>query len=111
MRYYINTKARLVAKGGLSRPEVRSPLLFPVDKSALGRDLFRQDHATSINAEATKRREDLGQDSKQHAGHYQRVLRERWEALPESERAAWVTKAEKLNTQGSESWDDPQIYR
>jgi len=59
---------------------------------------------------AAKRHEDKGQDSRQHAGHYQQVLHERWDVLSDQEQAVWVGKAEKHNVQTEDLWDDPQIY-
>jgi len=109
MRRFINVKAR--SKEFKSKVDARPLLLFPEDETVAGRDLYRQKHSSAINAEATKQREEHGQDSRQHAGHYQRILRERWDALPDKERAGWVEKAEKLNIEHDESWDDPQIYQ
>lgn len=107
MRRFINTKAR--SKESRSVADSRPLLLFPEDDTVGGRDLYRREHTVVINAEATKRREEQGQDSRQHAGHYQRVLREHWDGLSEQEKVGWVEKAEKL--QHDDSWEDPQIYR
>ena len=86
-------------------------LLFPDDHTVAARDLYRQEHSAAINTKATERREEHGQDSRQHAGHYQRILREQWDSLSDQERAGWVEKAEKLRVENSDSWDDSEIYQ
>ena len=100
---FINTKAH--SKESKSVADSQPLLLFPEDVTVGGHDLYRREHAVAINAEATKQREEQGQDSHQHAGHYQRVLCECWDGLSEQEKVGWVEKAEKL--QHDDSWEDP----
>jgi hypothetical protein len=62
-----------------------------------GRQLFEEAHKKNINEEATWRRKSSPSDH--HAGHYQAVLREKWEGLDESER-------ENYNNQARENASD-----
>jgi hypothetical protein len=56
-----------------------------------GRQLYEQEHKDEINAEATARRKDGKVDG--HAGFYQAVLKEMWEA--EGEREEYEKRAEE----------------
>ena len=62
-----------------------------------GRQLFEEAHKKNINEEATRRRKCAPSDN--HVGHYQAVLREKWEGLDESER-------ENYNNQARENASD-----
>lgn len=111
MRHFINfnsqwNKTQLKAASSTSS----HPLLqFPEETVVQGRELFRQANATAINDEATNRRERAGEDSKKHAGHYQRVLKEKWEDLTDEKRMEWTTKAEEESKVGAN--DNSDIYR
>lgn len=86
------------------------PLLqFTKDTVVQGRELFRKANATTINDEAAHCCEAAGEDSKKHAGYYQRVLKERWEKLTEDERTEWTGKAEVENKENAGNSSD--IYR
>jgi hypothetical protein len=56
-----------------------------------GRQLYKQEHKDEINAEATSRRNDSNQGGG-HAGFYQEVLKEMWDA--EEERDGYEKRAE-----------------
>ena len=49
-----------------------------------GRRLFEEEHKDSINNEAKQRR--LGSSSISHAGHYQAILKEMWDAVDDDEK-------------------------
>lgn len=57
-----------------------------------GRQLYEQEHKDKINAEATARRVDASQGGG-HAGFYQEVLKEMWDA--EEEQEAYEKRAEE----------------
>lgn len=111
MRTFINFNAQLKRKRTEATSSTSShPLLqFSEDTVVQGRELFRKANATTINNEAAHRREAAGEDSKKHAGYYQRVLKEKWEKLTEDERTEWTEKAEVENQEKTGNSSD--VYR
>lgn len=58
-----------------------------------GRQLFETEHRDDINSEATKRREAAGETGR-HAGFYQTVLKEMWNACGDQQ--AYVKRADEV---------------
>ena len=91
---YYNKKAQTP---GFATKDEKPFFLFEEEAPVSARDLFRADIHDSINEEVTRRREEANLDSKQHAGLFQVVLKERWDGMSDSDKAQWHKLATETN--------------
>lgn len=70
---------------------------FPEATEVSGRDLFRDHVATEINALVTQKRSEGALDSRQHAGLFQKELKERWDRMAVADQINWDDRAGAAN--------------
>ena len=84
--------------------------MFEEEAPVVSRDLFRDSIRDSINKEATLRRNMSNMDSKQHAGLFQTILKERWDTLSDNDKEQWHQAAAEMKEKSAEEHKDP-VYR
>ncbi|KZP02832.1 hypothetical protein FIBSPDRAFT_905497 [Athelia psychrophila] len=87
-----NAKSQSLLKSG-AKPTKAVLFFRPPPDSNRGRDLFREQKTDVINLSVTQKRTTTGEDSKAHAGLFQRELKQEWDALSEDEQREWHDKA------------------
>jgi len=105
-RKYYNKKSQT------SRSAEDETPFFMLEEEApvVSRDLFRDSIRDSINKEATLRRNTSNMDSKQHAGLFQTILKEHWDALSDDEKEQWHKAAMEMNEKSAGEHQD-LVYR
>jgi hypothetical protein len=86
-------KRKRVASGINDAGGPEKPIKLFQEKT--GRQLFEDAHKEEINKVATERRITEGSGSGKHAGRYQAVLKEKWEALDDKKRQEYEKAAQE----------------
>ncbi len=90
------------------KDDVAPVLEFRASRTLTGYQLFSEAHRDEVNTHVNIERETSGASHKEHAGLWQKKMKQDWNDLPNETKADWDRKA--LEQKPDEEFDAEEVY-